>query len=170
MHRDDRQLEGTALLVAPGSREHRSVVMTYQSSQVPTQRAPIHTLVHRRGWWYGRFLSPRKSAPFGSDLRDRPVEDLTPAPTPDLKDHLKKEFEATKITVRSLQDLPCSPGITPPGTVETSDGFGMSHLPPTSNGRSTTLAYGPAVKVLEPPALRVMVAEWIDAMKRNYEA
>jgi predicted DNA-binding transcriptional regulator YafY len=34
---------------------------------------------------------------------------------------------------------------------------------------STTLAYGPAVEVLEPPALRVMVMEWIDAMKRNYE-
>lgn len=34
---------------------------------------------------------------------------------------------------------------------------------------STTLAYGPAVEVLEPPALRAMVAEWIEAVGRKYK-
>lgn len=33
---------------------------------------------------------------------------------------------------------------------------------------STTLAYGPAVEVLEPPELRVIVAEWLDAVRRKY--
>ena len=35
---------------------------------------------------------------------------------------------------------------------------------------STTLAYGPAVEVLEPPELRVMVAEWLEATGRKYKA
>ncbi len=34
---------------------------------------------------------------------------------------------------------------------------------------STTLAYGPAVEVLEPPELRRMVAEWLDVTKRKYQ-
>ena len=33
---------------------------------------------------------------------------------------------------------------------------------------STTLAYGPAVEVLDPPELRVMVTEWLDATVRKY--
>jgi predicted DNA-binding transcriptional regulator YafY len=35
---------------------------------------------------------------------------------------------------------------------------------------STTLAYGPAVEVLEPPELRVMVAEWLEAIARKYKS
>jgi predicted DNA-binding transcriptional regulator YafY len=35
---------------------------------------------------------------------------------------------------------------------------------------STTLAYGPAVEVLEPPELRVMVAEWLEATARKYKS
>jgi predicted DNA-binding transcriptional regulator YafY len=34
---------------------------------------------------------------------------------------------------------------------------------------SNTLAYGPAVEVLEPQALRRMVAEWIEVTGRKYK-
>ena len=33
---------------------------------------------------------------------------------------------------------------------------------------STTLAYGPVVEALEPPELRLMVAEWIEAATSKY--
>jgi predicted DNA-binding transcriptional regulator YafY len=33
---------------------------------------------------------------------------------------------------------------------------------------STTLAYGPAIEVLDPPELRQMVVEWLDVTARKY--
>jgi predicted DNA-binding transcriptional regulator YafY len=35
---------------------------------------------------------------------------------------------------------------------------------------SNTLAYGPAVEVLEPKALRKLVAEWLEVTERKYKA
>jgi predicted DNA-binding transcriptional regulator YafY len=47
----------------------------------------------------------------------------------------------------------------------------VTFLAPTLEwAASTALAYGPAVEVLEPPHLRVMVTDWLEATIRKYEA
>jgi predicted DNA-binding transcriptional regulator YafY len=167
------------------SREHRSVEMTYQSSQVPhpSQRElDPYALVHRWGWWYVvGFCHVHKEV--RTFRVDRIFEialletTFTPEPGFDLREHLSKEFESQpKVTVR----LRFAPEFTvllagyhsywqtvepqADGSVE------VTFAAPTLEwAASTTLAYGPAAEVLEPPGLRVMVAEWVEATGRKYK-
>jgi predicted DNA-binding transcriptional regulator YafY len=187
MHRADLKTQTPALVkLRRGIREHRSVEMTYQSSQVPhpsRRGLDPYGLVHRWGWWYVvGFCHTRKEV---RTFRVDRIFDIallettfTPAPDFDLKEHLKKEFEAQpKIAAR----LRFAPEFTvllagyqsywetvepqPDGSVE------VTFAAPTLEwAASTTLAYGPAVEVLEPPELRRMVAEWVEATGRIYKA
>ena len=51
----------------------------------------------------------------------------------------------------------------PDGSVE------VTFLSPTLEwAASTALAYGPAIEVLEPPELRAMMKEWLEATGRKY--
>ncbi len=187
MHRADlKALTPTLEKLRRATREHRSVEMTYQTSQVPhpSQRGlDPYALVHRWGWWYVvGFCHVRK------EIRTFRVDRIfkialldttfTPAPDFNLQEHLKKETEAQpKIMARLRFDAAFTDLLAgnqsywetveprPDGSVEVTFA-----APALEWAASTTLVYGPAVEVLEPPALRVMVAEWIEAMERKYKA
>jgi predicted DNA-binding transcriptional regulator YafY len=166
-------------------REHRRVEMNYQSSQVPhpsRRGLDPYALVHRWGWWYVvGFCHVHK------DIRTFRVDRILdiallaksflPASDFNLQEHLKNDLQAqTKVVAR----LRFEPGFAdllagnhsywetvnpqPDGSVEVTFA-----APSLEWAASNTLAYGPAVEVLEPQALRVMVAEWIEVTGRKYK-
>jgi len=166
-------------------REHRSVDMKYQSNQVPhpTQRGlDPYALVHRWGWWYviGFCHLRQEIRTFRVDrISEVTLSDATFSQSPDfnLQDYLKGELQSRpQVTVR-LRFEPEFANIVAGNhsyweTVETKpDGaVEVTFLSPTLEwAASTTLAYGPAVEVLEPSELRVMIVEWLEASTRKYE-
>jgi predicted DNA-binding transcriptional regulator YafY len=166
-------------------REHRSVDMKYQSSQVPhpSQRGlDPYALIHRWGWWYviGFCHVHHEVRTFRVDrISDITLLNTTFVQSPDfnLQSHLKNETQAQPHVTARLRFEPASANIVagnysywqtiepqPDGAVE------VTFPAPTLEwAASTTLAYGPAVEVLEPPELRVMVAEWIGATASKYK-
>jgi predicted DNA-binding transcriptional regulator YafY len=167
-------------------REHRRVTMNYRSSQVPypTQRGlDPYALVHRWGWWYviGFCHVHQEVRTFRVDrISDITLLDTTYAQSPDfnLQSHLKTETQAQPHMTTRLRFEPESANIAagnysywqnielkPDGSVE------VTFLAPTLEwAASTALAYGPAVEVLGPPELRVMVVEWLEATGKKYKA
>jgi predicted DNA-binding transcriptional regulator YafY len=142
-----------------------------------------YALVHRWGWWYvvGFCHVHKEIRTFRVDrILDIALlaKTFTPAPDFNLQEHLKNDLQAqTKIVAR----LRFEPGFADllagnysywetmerqaDGSVE------VTFAAPTLEwAASNTLAYGPAVEVLEPPALRRMVEEWIEATGRKYKA
>ena len=166
-------------------REHRSINMNYQSSQVPhpTQRGlDPYALVHRWGWWYVvGFCHVHQ------DIRTFRVDRISEItlldgifvqpPNFNLQAYLKHETQTQPLVTARLRFEQGSANIVagnhsywetvepkPDGSVE------VTFPSPTLEwAASTTLAYGPAVEVLEPPELRVIVAEWLDAARRKYK-
>jgi predicted DNA-binding transcriptional regulator YafY len=167
-------------------REHRSVTMNYQSSQVPhpTQRGlDPYALVHRWGWWYviGFCHVHQEVRTFRVDrISEIVLSDTTFSRSPDfnLQAYLKNELSAQPQVKARLRFEPEFANILAGNhsyweTVETkSDGSVEVTFPsPTLEwAASTTLAYGPAVEVLEPPELRGMVMEWLEAAGRKYKS
>lgn len=165
-------------------REHRSVNMNYQSSQNPhpSQRElDPYALVHRWGWWYVvGFCHVRQ------EIRTFRVDRISEIALLnktfnvssgfDLQSHLKKEAYAqpqVKVRLRFERDLAnlVTESQSYWETVEPqADGsVDVTFSSPTLEwAASTTLAYGPAVEALEPPKLRLMVAEWIEATAQKY--
>jgi predicted DNA-binding transcriptional regulator YafY len=167
-------------------REHRSVEMKYQTSQVPhaTQRGlDPYALVHRWGWWYViGFCHVHKEV--RTFRVDRIVEvalsasTFVQAPDFNLQDYLKHEMQSQPQVMARLRFEPETAHILAgnhsywetispqaDGSVE------VTFLSPTLEwAASTTLSYGPAVEVLEPPELRVMVVEWLDMTARKYRS
>lgn len=167
-------------------REHRTVDMLYQSSQVPhpTQRKlDPYALVHRWGWWYavGFCHVHREVRTFRADRISEITlleTNFTPLSDFDLRAHLKNESQSQTLTTARLRFEPESAYILagnhsywetieskPDGAVE------VTFLSPTLEwAASTALAYGPAVEVIAPPELRAMVAEWLAATERKYKS
>ena len=166
-------------------REHRSVDMKYQTSQVPhpAQRGlDPYALVHRWGWWYviGFCHVHKEVRTFRVDrIFEIALSDTTFVQVPDfnLQTYLKNEMQSQPQVVARLRFEPESANIIagnhsywekvetkPDGSVE------VTFPSPTLEwAASTTLAYGPAAEVLEPPELRVMVTEWLDATTKKYQ-
>ena len=166
-------------------REHRSVEMKYQTSQVPhpAQRGlDPYALVHRWGWWYiiGFCHVHQEVRTFRVDriveisLLEKSFNQLS---TFDLQDYLKKEMQSQpQITARLRFESEFANIVSGNQsyweTVEPqADGsVEVTFLSPTLEwAASTTLAYGPAVEVLEPPELRTMVADWLGATLTKYK-
>lgn len=166
-------------------REHRSVSMNYQSSQVPhpSQRElDPYVLIHRWGWWYvvgfchvhQAFRTFRVDRISEIALMDKTFNISSDF---DLQSHLKKEYQSQpqfKARLRFERDFAnlVTGNQSYWETVETqSDGsVKVTFSAPTLEwAASTTLAYGPAAEVLEPPELRLMVTEWIEATARKYK-
>jgi predicted DNA-binding transcriptional regulator YafY len=167
-------------------REHRSVDMKYQSSQVPhpsQRRLDPYALVHRWGWWYviGFCHVHREVRTFRVDrISEVTLSDATFVQSQgfNLQTYLKNELQAQPQVLARLRFEPAYANILagnhsywetietkPDGSVE------VTFFSPTLEwAASTVLAYGPAVGVLEPPELRVMVAEWLDATLRKYKS
>jgi proteasome accessory factor B len=187
MNRSDlKALTPTLEKLRRAIREHRRVEMKYQTSQVPhaAQRGlDAYALVHRWGWWYviGFCHVHHEMRTFRVDrIIDVTLSEEIFAPSPDfeLQTYLKNEMQAQPQVMARLRFAPESANIVAGnhsywGTVETnSDGSVEVTFPsPTLEwAASSTLAYGPAVEVLEPPELRTMVAAWIDATARKYRS
>jgi predicted DNA-binding transcriptional regulator YafY len=167
-------------------REHRSVNMYYQSSQVPhpSQRGlDPYALVHRWGWWYviGFCHVHQDVRTFRVDrISEITILDRIFSQPPDfnLQTYLKNELQAQPQVIARLRFEPSFANIVagnhsyweavetqPDGSVE------VTFPSPTLEwAASTTLAYGPAVEVLDPPELRRMVAEWLEAIVRKYKS
>jgi proteasome accessory factor B len=138
--------------------------------------------VHRWGWWYviGFCHVHQEVRTFRVDriveisLLEKSFNQLS---TFDLQDYLKKEMQSQpQITARLRFESefanivsgnqPYWETVEPQadGSVE------VTFLSPTLEwAASTTLAYGPAVEVLEPPELRTMVADWLGATLTKYK-
>jgi predicted DNA-binding transcriptional regulator YafY len=165
-------------------REHRSVSMHYQSSQMPhpAQRGmDPYALVHRWGWWYViGFCHLRE------EIRTFRVDRITEIILSDavfsiptefnLKVYLKNEQRAQpqiraklKVSAEFIQLVTTNPYFWE-SIEEQADGslIVIFSSPTLEWAASTTLAYGPAVEALEPFELREMVADWIESMARNY--
>jgi predicted DNA-binding transcriptional regulator YafY len=185
MHRADLKQQTPALeKLRRATREHRSVTMLYQTSQVPhpTERGlDPYALVHRWGWWYviGFCHVHNEIRTFRVD---RIVEvtlletSFTKSAEFDLQEYLKHEMRAQPQLIARLKFDATSANIVAgnhsywqmvepqaDGSVE------VTFASPTLEwAASSALAYGPAVEVLEPPELRTMVTKWLQASIRKY--
>ncbi len=186
MNRADLKAQTPALeKLRRATRERRSVEMTYQSSQVPhpsQRKLDPYGLVHRWGWWYvvGFCHARQEVRTFRVDrIFEIALLDTTFTPVPDfnLQEHLKKEFEnQPKIMSRLRFESEFASLLAgnqsywetvepqPDGSIEVTFA-----APALEWAAATTLAYGPSVEVLEPPELRALVTEWIEAMGRKYK-
>ncbi|MBN1309965.1 MAG: YafY family transcriptional regulator [Anaerolineae bacterium] len=165
-------------------REHRRIDMTYRgaSSPHPSQREiDPYALVHRWGWWYAIAYCHLRQAmrTFRIDRIDALAltDQIFQLPDDfDIQTYLAQELEAQpQIQVR-MQFAPEGAHIAlhnraywdalkeqPDGSVVVT----MSTLD-LYWAASSALAYGPSVTVLEPEELRRMVAEWAQAIAKQY--
>jgi predicted DNA-binding transcriptional regulator YafY len=165
-------------------REHRNVSINYQSNQVPhpTQRGlDPYALVHRWGWWYViGFCHLRKEVrTFRVDrIAEISLSDATfnvPAEF-DLQAHLKKELQAQpqdkaklKVDADATRLFKGNQSYWESIEEQVDGSLIVTFSAPALEwAASTTLAYGPAVEVLEPPELRHMIAEWLQVTARKY--
>lgn len=186
MHRADLKSQTPALeKLRRAIREQRSVEMKYQTSQVPhptVRGLDPYALVHRWGWWYaiGFCHVQRAVRTFRVDrMLDVTLSEATFAQSPafDLQDYLKNEMQNQPQIMARLRFGPEYAHLLAGNgsywaTVETkADGSVEATFPaPTLEwAASTTLSFGPAVEVLEPPELRIMITEWIAAAATKYK-
>jgi predicted DNA-binding transcriptional regulator YafY len=186
LHRADLKAQTPALeKLRRAIREHRSVIMDYQSSQVPhpsRRGMDPYALVHRWGWWYviGFCHVHQEIRTFRVDrITDVALSDAAFSQPSDfnLQTYLKNERQSQPQVIARLRFAAQAAHILggnqsywetielqPDGTVEAT-----FSAPSLEWAASTTLAYGPAVEVLAPPELRVLVTGWLEAAIRKYE-
>ena len=167
-------------------REHRSLNMDYQSSQLPhpsRRGLDPYALVHRWGWWYviGFCHVHQEVRTFRVDrISQIALLESTFSPLRDfnLQAYLNEELQAQPQVIARLRFEPEFANIPawnhsywqtletkPDGSVE------VTFASPTLKwAASNILAYGPSVEVLDPPKLRAMVAEWVKATAKKYES
>ena len=187
MHRADLKQQTPALeKLRRANREHRSVTMLYQTSQVPhpTERGlDPYALVHRWGWWYviGFCHVHKEIRTFRVDrISDVTLQEtsFTKSAEFDLQEYLRHEMQAQPQVVARLKFDSATAHIVAGNhsywqTVEPqADGSVEVTFPaPTLEwAASSALAYGPAVEVLEPPELRTMVMDWLNVTAQKYNA
>ena len=185
MNRADLKSQTPALeKLRRAMREHRIVQMKYQSSQTPhpaQRELDPYALVHRWGWWYviGFCHVHQQVRTFRVDrISAIALSERTFVQSPDfeLQTYLKNEMQSQPQLTARLRFAPefahlIAGNFSYWATVETKpDGSVEATFPaPTLEwAASTTLAYGPAVEVMEPPELRIMVTEWIAATASKY--
>jgi predicted DNA-binding transcriptional regulator YafY len=186
MNRSDlKALTPTLEKLRRAIREHRRLSMNYQSNQLPhpSQRGlDPYALVHRWGWWYViGFCHLRKEVrTFRVDRISKIIlSDVTFSISPefDLQAHLKNEFQAQPQVKAKLKVDADATWLFKgnqsywESIEEQADGslIVAFSAPALEWAASTTLAYGPAVEVLETPELRQMVIEWLDVTRRKYQ-
>lgn len=185
MNRADLRAQTPALeKLRRAIREHRSVNMHYQTSQVPhpsQRKLDPYALVHRWGWWYviGFSHERHEIRTFRVDrISETSLLEATFTRLPDfnLQAYLKNESQTQPQWKARLRFAPEFANILMGNhsyweTVEPqADGaVDVTFSAPTLEwAASTALAYGPAVQVLEPPELRALVLDWLAAATRKY--
>ena len=186
MHRADLKQQTPALeKLRRATREHRSVTMLYQTSQVPhpTERGlDPYALVHRWGWWYviGFCHVHEEIRTFRVDRIAKVTLQETSFVKPadfDLQEYLKREMQSQPQIVARLKFDATSAYIVAGNhsywqTVEPQANGSVEVTFPSPTlewAASSALAYGPAAEVLEPFELRQMVMKWLDDTRRKYQ-
>lgn len=185
LRRPDLEESGPTLTrLRQAAREQRQVRLSYTGSGQPQAHSRLldpYALVHRWGWWYVfgfchlrqairsfrldrieslEVLETRFDLPAGFDARELLAAE--PQASAGLRVRLRFSAEARGIALRnrlsweSLED-------EPDGSLVVS-----FHVPDLNWAASTTLAYGPVVEVLDPPALRGLVAGWVQSLAGVY--
>ncbi|MFH2104123.1 MAG: YafY family protein [Chloroflexota bacterium] len=184
MHRSDLEALAPRLeKLRRGVREHRRASILYRSSSSPhPERRDVdpYALVHRWGWWYlvGYCHLRQELRTFRVDRIDSLdlTDQVFQVPDDfDIQAYLLKEGQPqARARLRFAADA-AHVALYNRATWETvderSDGtVEVTFLAPDLTwAASTVLAYGPAVTVLEPQALRLVVAEWARAVINLYE-
>jgi predicted DNA-binding transcriptional regulator YafY len=185
MHRSDLDALAPALeKLRRAVREHRRVNIHYRSTSSPHAEArdiDPYALVHRWGWWYAISYCQLRQEMRSFRVDRMEAINLTAQvfqipPEFDIQAYLANEWKAQpQIRVR-LRFAPQGAHIAQYNRVywetmeEQPDGSTqVSMMVPDLNwAASSVLAYGPWVTVLEPEALRRMVAEWAQAIAAQY--
>jgi predicted DNA-binding transcriptional regulator YafY len=167
-------------------RERRTVQLTYRSTSRPepdSRQVHPYALVFRWGWWYvvgycllrqemRSFRLDRIDAlqltkdtfeiPAGFDIHAYLDEELQSQPQIQVKLHFAAQAAHVALTNRAYWDT----------VEEQADGALIVTLktPDLNWAASSALAYGPWVTVLEPDALRAMVADWAREIASLYES
>ncbi|MBN1429829.1 MAG: YafY family transcriptional regulator [Anaerolineae bacterium] len=165
-------------------REHRRVELTYRGSNSPhpsRREVDIYALVHRWGWWYAIGYCRLRQAmrTFRVDRMEAAslTEQVFQVPIDfDIQSYLATEFKAQPNIQVRMQFAPQGAHIAKHSQAawealeEYPDGSVVVTLttPDLYWAASSALAYGPWVTVLEPEALRCIVAEWAQAIAGQY--
>jgi predicted DNA-binding transcriptional regulator YafY len=183
MHRSDQQALAEVLdKLRLATREHKRVHMSYLGRETSERELDPYALVHRSGWWYligychlrqnlrtfrvDRIASLElleTSFEFPTDFNLRAYLATEPPVQPTVRACLRftPQWAGMARNSRpfweSLEELP-------DGAIAVT-----FQAPDLEWAASTTLAYGPAVKVLDPPELRHMVAEWAELVTKLYD-
>lgn len=165
-------------------REHRQVMLTYHSQSTPHPEERMvdpYALVHRWGWWYvvGHCHLRKEMRSFRVDRINHlnlTAQVFTLPDSFEIQAYLAQEMQnqpqikvcmvfAAQAAFVALTNRAYWESI-----VEQADGSVMVSMlaPDLYWAASSVLAYGPAVKVLEPPELQRMVAEWAQAIAAQY--
>ncbi len=186
MNRADIELLAPRLVrLRKAVREHCRVRMTYSSQNNPRgdqRELDPYALIFRAGWWYVVGFCHLRQA-----LRYFRVDRITELeltgqnfPTPvdfDVKAylaHMGQDIPQIKVRMRFIaqfahlavlgRDYWETMDSQPDGAV-----IVTFNAPDVYAAASNALAYGPAVKVVEPPEVRQMVLEWARATVEYYE-
>jgi len=165
-------------------REHRQVALTYhsQSSPHPEERTvDPYALVHRWGWWYvvGYCHLRKEMRSFRVDRINSlslTARVFTLPKTFDIQAYLAQEMQnQPQVRVRMVFTAQAAHvALTNRAywecVEEQTDGSVTVTMstPDLLWAVSSVLAYGPGVKVLEPPELQCMVAEWARRVADQY--
>jgi predicted DNA-binding transcriptional regulator YafY len=166
-------------------RDHCRVRMTYSSQNNPRgdrRELDPYALIHRAGWWYVVGYCHLRQA-LRSFRVDRITEleltgqDFTAPVDFDVKAYLAQmgqDVPQVKVRMRFTaqfahlamlgRDYWAKMDPQPGGAV-----IVTFNAPDAYTAASNALAYGPAVKVLEPPEVRQLVVEWARATAEYYE-
>jgi predicted DNA-binding transcriptional regulator YafY len=185
MHRADLEALAPSLeKLRRAVREHRRVSVHYRGSRSPhpePREVDPYALVHRWGWWYaiGYCHLRRELRSFRVDRMDALNLTAQVFQTPDdfdIRAYLADEWKAQPLIAVRMRFAPQAAHVARYNRVywetleEQPDGSVLvtMHTPDLMWAASSALAYGPLVKVLEPPALQRMVAEWAQAIHEQY--
>jgi len=174
LHRSDQQaLAATLEKLRSATRERRRVHLHYQGQAATSRDVDPYALVHRSGWWYviGYCHLRNGLRTFRIDRIDnlKVLETIFNLPADfDLQAYLAAIPQQEPAIHARLRFTPGFAGFVRSNQTfwenleEQPDGSIVAsfHAPDLEWATSTTLAYGPAVEVLEPLELRRMVAGW----------
>ena len=185
LHRGDLDaLAPTLEKLRRALREHRKVTMNYRSTTNPHPESRDfnpYALVHRWGWWYTIGYCHLRN-----ELRTFRVDRIESLNLTDQVFQIAADFNIQEYLEQELKSQPLIQirlRFDPEGVniAQQSRAFWESmevqadgaiivtmKMPDLYWAASTILSYGPLVTVLEPEALRQMVAQWSQAVNEKY--
>jgi predicted DNA-binding transcriptional regulator YafY len=186
MHRSDPTALTTFLeKIRRGTRQHRRIRLVYQGSTASTgteRQVDPYALLHRSGWWYFVGFCHLRQAlrtfrldriqelvllgetfHMPDDFDARAYFEATLQEQPVVRARLRFESQAAHLVLANRSMWESHQG-NPDGSMDV-----VVAAPDLAWLASLVLSFATWVTVLEPPALRAMVAEWARATAALYE-